>query len=106
MADRGILGLSGRREGQPAAAGTAREGHPVDLADPVASEYHDDRGCLAGRLDQRKFNRRPADVQTSESGSRSPTIVCHYGFYSDNIELADTIPHEASHVGGWTRDID
>lgn len=36
----------------------------------------------------------------------SPVVVCDYGFSSDNLELADTILHEASHVGDWTDDLE
>jgi hypothetical protein len=36
----------------------------------------------------------------------SPVVVCEYGFKSDNLELADTILHEASHVGDWTDDLE
>ncbi len=34
----------------------------------------------------------------------NPTIVCENAFADDNIELADTILHEASHLGAWTND--
>ena len=37
----------------------------------------------------------------------SPVVVCDYGFNTpDNIELADTILHEASHVGDLTNDLE
>jgi hypothetical protein len=36
----------------------------------------------------------------------SPVIACSYGFNADNIELADTILHEASHVGDLTNDLE
>jgi len=37
----------------------------------------------------------------------SPVVVCDYGFNApDNIELADTILHEASHVGDQTNDLE
>jgi outer membrane protein OmpA-like peptidoglycan-associated protein len=36
----------------------------------------------------------------------SPVVVCAHGFNVDNIELADTILHEASHVGDLTNDLE
>ena len=37
----------------------------------------------------------------------NPVVVCDYGFNNaDNIELADTILHEASHVGNLTNDLE
>jgi outer membrane protein OmpA-like peptidoglycan-associated protein len=37
----------------------------------------------------------------------NPVVVCDYGFNApDNIELADTILHEASHVGNLTNDLE
>jgi len=36
-----------------------------------------------------------------------PVIVCEHGFTDpDNIELADTVLHEASHLGDWTNDLE
>ena len=35
----------------------------------------------------------------------NPTVVCESAFLDDNIELADTILHEASHLGDWTNDL-
>ena len=32
--------------------------------------------------------------------------MCSSAFDVDHIELADTILHEASHLGAWTNDID
>jgi outer membrane protein OmpA-like peptidoglycan-associated protein len=34
----------------------------------------------------------------------NPTYACENAFYVDNIELADTILHEATHLGAWTAD--
>jgi hypothetical protein len=34
----------------------------------------------------------------------NPTIVCEGAFADDDIELADTILHEATHLGAWTND--
>jgi hypothetical protein len=35
-----------------------------------------------------------------------PVVVCEAGFNVDNIELADTVLHEASHIGHWTTDVE
>jgi hypothetical protein len=36
----------------------------------------------------------------------NPTVVCSSAFTSDVIELADTILHEATHLGAWTNDLE
>ena len=36
----------------------------------------------------------------------NPTVVCSSAFAHDHIELADTILHEASHLGAWTNDLE
>jgi hypothetical protein len=37
----------------------------------------------------------------------SPIVICDQGFAdASNLELADTILHEASHAGAWTNDLD
>ena len=36
----------------------------------------------------------------------NPTIVCSTAFSSDVVELADTILHEATHLGAWTNDLE
>jgi outer membrane protein OmpA-like peptidoglycan-associated protein len=36
----------------------------------------------------------------------NPTVVCSSAFDVDHIELADTILHEATHLGAWTNDLE
>jgi hypothetical protein len=36
----------------------------------------------------------------------NPTIICDKAFKDDDLELADTILHEATHLGDWTNDLE
>ena len=116
IGENAMAAISGMQRGSPEEALLKKFFGPDAFKERwhIKQGYHAALKALANRPDYKCVPDGTSPCSSGTSGYvgphavifGSPTIVCHYGFYGDNIELADTILHEASHVGGWTRDID